>query len=64
MFVISPEGGFASHVSDVESQAAPPFVDGDSRAIVGMPSTVIEGFPAHVTVGIFDVGARVPQGNL
>ena len=64
MFVSCHEGGFTCHVSDVEPQAVAPLADGDSRAAAGMPGTVIEGLPARLTVRIFDVGARVPQGNL
>ena len=66
LFVICPEGGFPRPVSAVEPQAAMPLVGGDARAVVGMPSAGIEGFlaPVYLTVGIFDVGARVPPGNL
>jgi hypothetical protein len=40
------------------------FVDGDSRAALGMPRSAIQGFPAHHTVRILDVGAREPEGSL
>ena len=40
------------------------FVNGNPRAVLGMPRTAIQGFPAHLTIGIVDVGAREPEGNL
>ena len=57
LFVIGPEGGFSGHAPDVEAKAIVPFVHRDSSAVVGVPSTGIEGLPARLTVGMLDVGA-------
>ena len=64
MFVVSPEGGFSGHVPDIKAEAVVPLVDGDARTVVSVPSTGIEGLPARLTVGNFDVGAWAPQGDL
>ena len=64
MFVVGPQGSFPGHVSDVEPKGVASFVYGYPRAVLGVPRTAIQGFPSHLTIGMFDVGAGEPEGNL
>ena len=64
MLVVGPEGSFPGHVSNVEPEGVVSLVYGYPRAILGMSRTVIQGVPARLTVGMFDVGAREATGNL
>ena len=64
MLAVGPEGSFPGHVSDVEPKGVMSLADGYPRAVLGVPSTVIQGLPAHLAVGIFDVGAGEAEGNL
>ena len=64
LLVVGPEGSFPGHVSNVEPEGAVSLVYGYPRAILGMPSTATQGFPAHLTVGMFNVGAGEAKGNL
>ena len=64
LFIIGPEGRLPRHVSNVNPEGVVSFVNGYPRAILGVPRSAIQGFHAHLTVGIFDVGAGEPEGNL
>ena len=47
LFVVGPEGGLSCHTLDLSAHSVVSFVDWNTRAVVGVPRSIVQGFSTH-----------------